>query len=152
MKVLVLSDSHGNYSKMKELFEKDSYRAVIFLGDGLREAENLYRISGAVPVYRVAGNCDFTFGEMVFTEQIIELAGKRIFITHGHSYSVKSTPARLVERAKQAGCELALYGHTHIPKIEEREGVTLANPGALAGGCYAVMTIDKKISIELMEM
>lgn len=152
MKVLVISDSHGSYSKMRELFEKDSYRAVIFLGDGLRDAENLYRVSGATPVYRVCGNCDFCVGSPIYSEQIIELSGKKLLITHGHLYSVKNTLERLFEKAKALECDAALYGHTHIQKIEERGGILLANPGALCHGKYAVMTIDKQIKIEFGDL
>ena len=142
MKVLVISDSHGRASSMLSLFKTDNFRAVIFLGDGLRDADRLYEMSGGVPVYRVSGNCDIMIGETVLSEQLIELSGKKIFITHGHNYSVKSSTERLFETAKRLGADVSLFGHTHTPFYEKRDGIILANPGSLAAGKYAVMTIE----------
>ncbi len=147
MKILVISDSHGNFEKMRELFFKDNYRAVIFLGDVIRDADRLYDISGAVPVYKVSGNCDF-YSPDTYDEQIIELGNKKILITHGHKYSVKSGYHRLREAAKLKQVDIALFGHTHIPFYEKQDGLILANPGALVNGKYAVMTIDRQINFK----
>ncbi|MBQ8605286.1 MAG: metallophosphoesterase [Clostridia bacterium] len=147
MRVLVISDSHGNFGRMYDLFKKEDCRAVIFLGDGIREAERLYDMSGAVPVYRVRGNCDMGAFNTP-DEQLIELAGKRIFITHGHNYFVKSGLFRLRARAMELSADIALFGHTHSQFYEKQDGIILANPGALTFGKYAVMTIDGSISIK----
>lgn len=148
MKVLVVSDSHGAYGKLYDVFKSDNFRAVIFLGDGLREAQKLYDISGAAPVYKVRGNCDIG---MFFEpdEQIIELSGKKIFITHGHNYFVKSGYHKLMAKALSLGVDAALFGHTHNPFYEKQGGLIVANPGALSYGKYAVMTIENnQISIK----
>jgi putative phosphoesterase len=34
-------------------------------------------------------------------------------------------------RAKELGCSLVLYGHTHYAEIIEDDGLTLVNPGAI---------------------
>lgn len=141
MKVLVISDSHGAYSKMYTLFKSDNYRAVIFLGDGIHDADRLYDISGSVPIYKVAGNCD-TLMPMAFHDQLLELGGKRIFITHGHNYFVKKSVHRLYEKALEHSADIALFGHTHIPFYENKGGILLANPGSLMQGKFAVMTIE----------
>jgi len=37
----------------------------------------------------------------------------------------------LVNAAKQNGCRIALYGHTHLYRTEVVEGVFVMNPGSL---------------------
>ena len=143
MKILVISDSHGSFNKMREVFLSDNFGAVIFLGDGIRDADRLYDMSGAVPVCRVSGNCDF-YSPDTISEQIIELSGKKILVTHGHKYSVKSGYHTLRYIAKKRGVDIALFGHTHIPFYEKEDGLILANPGALSNGKYAVLTIEQK--------
>lgn len=74
MRILVLSDSHGHLSRVMEIYNKTRCEAVIFLGDGLKDAQDLYKISGSVPVYMVCGNCDFFAGGTPDT-QLLELEG-----------------------------------------------------------------------------
>lgn len=141
MKVLVISDSHGSYEKMRDLFYDGDWNAVIFLGDGLREADRLYDISGPVPVYRVKGNCDM-YAPDAFDEQLLILAGKRVFITHGHRYGVKNGYALLSNTAALKNADIALCGHTHTQFYQKQDGVILANPGALVNGRYGVLRIE----------
>ena len=47
MKILVFSDSHGHLSRVMEIYNKTRCQAVIFLGDGLRDAQGLYSVSGS---------------------------------------------------------------------------------------------------------
>ena len=111
------------------------------LGDGLREADRLYDISGPVPVYRVKGNCDM-YAPDAFDEQLLILAGKRVFITHGHRYGVKNGYALLSNAAALKNADIALCGHTHTQFYQKQDGVILANPGALVNGRYGVLRIE----------
>ena len=151
MKILVFSDSHGSYGKMSEIFRNIRCDAVIFLGDGLSDAERLYKTSGAVPVYRVCGNCDFMpLG--VPDMQLLELDGARVLITHGHRQGVKSGTDALEAQARRMNSDVALFGHTHRQFYEKRGGLILANPGSVAAGKYAVLTTGKEIHFEFGEM
>ena len=54
----------------------------------------------------------------------------------------------LALEAKRRGCDIALYGHTHVADICEMEGVTLINPGSLRysmgkGGSYCYLVVNK---------
>ena len=40
--------------------------------------------------------------------------------------------SRLVEKAKNEGVDVLLYGHTHIPMCEEKEGIICCNPGSVS--------------------
>lgn len=151
MKILVISDSHGDFEKVVRIFRDGRYGAVIFLGDGLHDAQELYKISGAVPVYAVCGNCDF-FSSGVPDMRLLELAGKRVLITHGHRQDVKNGTALLEAAADRMDADIALFGHTHVQYLSERDGRIFANPGSVRSGRYAVMTIEKETEIEFREI
>ena len=147
MKVLVLSDSHGNAERMVELYKEGGYRAVIFLGDVVRDADRLAIITGGIPVYRVKGNCDMF--ESALDEQIIDIEGKLVFIAHGHNYHVKSGYGAFINAALAKSVDVALCGHTHVQHFERVGDLIVANPGSVASGHYGVLTIDKNIDFEL---
>ena len=143
MKVLVLSDSHGHARRIKEILDSDNFGAVIFLGDVVRDTERITKPT----LYCVKGNCDLF--EFEPDERIIDIGGKLIFITHGHNYHVKSGYGAFINAALGKGVDVALCGHTHIQHFERVGELIVANPGALAGGNYGVLTIDKNIDFEL---
>ncbi|MDE7440373.1 MAG: YfcE family phosphodiesterase, partial [Clostridia bacterium] len=102
---------------------------IIHLGD--TSADGNY-IRGKYPDKTVVinGNCEvFCVGEK---EKVLDIEGVKIFACHGHMYSVKTTLSRLAKRAKELGCDIALYGHTHDAREDEIDGVTLLNPGTLS--------------------
>ena len=89
MKVLVLSDSHGNISNMLQAFEREQPRLVLHLGDCWRDGERLQgRLSG-VPLEQVCGNCDFRTVQPV--EKLLFWEDKRVLMCHGHTYGVKQS-------------------------------------------------------------
>ena len=45
------------------------------------------------------------------------------------------------DAAREAGADAALFGHTHRPFCERRAGILCLNPGTLARGQYAVLTV-----------
>ena len=151
MRILVLSDSHGHLSRVMEIYNKTRCEAVIFLGDGLKDAQDLYKISGSVPVYMVCGNCDFFAGGTPDT-QLLELEGRRVLITHGHRQNVKSGLLGLKSQALRSHADIVLFGHTHQSLLTEQDGLLLANPGAASCGKYAVLTLNGKIEIEFGDM
>ena len=85
MRILVLSDSHGaveNMARCVDLVEPDH---ILHLGDCLRDAEALHRLYPHIPLDAVAGNCDWALDAP--TERLLELAGHRILMMHGHTHS-----------------------------------------------------------------
>lgn len=126
MKILVLSDSHGTSSPIINTIEKTSPDAVIFLGDGVREADTISH-KYDIPFYLVKGNCDFGEYEDM---QLIELSGKRLFFCHGHKYCVKGGCGIITQTAQKYGADIVLFGHTHIPYEHYENGMYLLNPGS----------------------
>ena len=148
-KVVVLSDSHGNtggIEKLDNIFSESD--CIIHLGDTSADGAKIAR-KYPYKTYLVNGNCDaMRCGE---NELVIEIEDIRIFATHGHLYSAKSTLSKLAKRAKELKCSLALYGHTHRADESELDGVTLINPGTMSrysrqSYCYLVVNKDKAVA------
>ncbi len=138
---VILSDSHGRRAalqKISPLFAENDF--IVHLGDGAADMRDC-RHAFPQKTFVLSGNCDLSFGE---EELVLEEEGVRIFCCHGHRYGVKGNLSRLAMRAKELGCTVALYGHTHRADIREEEGVLCVNPGALGSYsdpsyCYLVL-------------
>ena len=158
MKILVFSDSHGKVDKMAQIVgNSQDARVVIFLGDNIRDIEQVQELHPHLNYYAVPGNCDFLSTKP--REQVVELAGARILITHGHRHGVKSELDTLASHAKKEGCHAAFFGHSHIAHEEIKNGITLLNPGSITeprgqiGASYAVCEInDGAIVTQIIEV
>jgi putative phosphoesterase len=133
--------------------------ALLFAGDGMWDIvqfiENAYvneRFREALPpvVAFVAGNGDGDqyrvslpvagdapepedipgYSLTVPSRQIVRACGYGIFLTHGHRHSVDISPEILVGSAHAMDCDIAVYGHTHIPFNEEFSHILALNPGS----------------------
>lgn len=147
IKAIVISDSHGNLSNVKEIIRKEKQiDAVFHLGDMLGQDEEL-KIMCNCPVYAVRGNCDF-FSPYSLTD-VVTLENNRIFMAHGHTFGVNWGLGTIVDVAREQGCNFVMYGHTHIPDITPCGDVIAMNPGSVTQPrqkgrqpTYIVMTID----------
>ena len=140
MRILVLSDSHGDiYAMQKAIDAQPTAEAVIFLGDGYMDFEKCRPLLKDKRIYCVRGNNDFHCDYP--RNSIIEEGGLKIYITHGHYEYVKSGLAGLVSISRRNNCKLALYGHTHIQYSTYKDGIYYFNPGSLKEGCYGVIDI-----------
>lgn len=135
MRIGVFSDSHGDHRALDELLEKMGYiDAACFLGDISADADYLRERLAAMPqqpvLYAVRGNNDLA--SMLPDSLLIELGGKRIYLTHGHLFR---GPLALTLRAKEQRADVAMFGHTHIAFCEYDDGVLLLNPGSAGRYC-----------------
>ena len=154
MKLLILSDTHDNYPlAIKALEHAGDIDQIIHLGDGMDDARIIEDISGK-PVIMVAGNCDLSTS--IPKDIRTTIARKEFFLTHGHSYSVKSGLTQLYNKAVSEEVSIVLYGHTHIPAIETINDVMFVNPGCLKHNTftsYATLSISSgNISAEIIEI
>lgn len=131
MKILVLSDSHNHYERVREavLLHPDA-KACFFLGDGASDAEALSVEFPRLPLYIVHGNCDM--GSFQPAEGIVPMDGNLIFYTHGHLYQAKLGLGGLCQAAIRSGANIVLYGHTHMPRHDFFQDIHFFNPGSLA--------------------
>lgn len=143
--ILIISDTHGNYPiaiKATDLAAPIDY--IVHLGDGLEDAQLVEECTG-LPVVKVPGNCDFP--SYMPKDVTVIFSDKKILLTHGHTYSVKSGLHRLYEKAVAEGTAIVLYGHTHAASIEKFNGILFINPGCLAPNSVkmtcAILSIKK---------
>ncbi|MCD7745547.1 MAG: metallophosphoesterase [Lachnospiraceae bacterium] len=131
MKILIVSDTHGYEDNLKRALDAvGAPDCMIHLGDSESTLENMQKIANC-PVYMVGGNCDY-FTRLPLT-RIEELGGCRIFMTHGHYYYVSVGVRDLAEEARTNNCNVAMFGHTHRPFIDESDPeLTILNPGSLS--------------------
>ncbi len=130
MKILVISDTHGDTNKAEEAIRSNKeINLIIHLGDYFRDAQKLSGMFPDIPIEYIYGNSDFMV-ENVPAEKMLEVCGKKIFITHGHRYSVKWDYGRLYKKAEELKADMILFGHTHVPEIIEKDDVFLLNPGS----------------------
>jgi len=156
MLIAVLSDSHRHaYELNQVLMHIQDTDMIIHLGDNVEDVDML-RNGYKGNIINVRGNCDFS--SFVPTERLEELEGKKLFLTHGHKYSVKSDLLRLKYRAKEVGADIVLFGHTHEAIELYEEGIWFINPGSLAlprnrYKSYAVMDLDNlNIKVSIREL
>ena len=129
-KVLVISDTHGRTDNLDKILPLvQPLDQLIHLGDVGRDTDYIEVVSGC-PCCFVAGNNDF-YSELP-RERLIKLNGVPIFLTHGHYYYVNSRKDFVRSAAVQRGAKIALFGHTHVPYIEEEAGILVACPGSLS--------------------
>lgn len=149
MKYLCFSDSHGSdYLIARALALHPDATAVFFLGDGLSDVEK-YLESDRRVWYAVRGNCDISAiaaGRLVPKTQSITLGARRFTLTHGDLYGAKYGLAGLTAIAADSSSDVILYGHTHQPYLEYRDGIYYFNPGSISPSymntpTYGVITV-----------
>lgn len=141
MKILVISDTHGQRSAAERAYIAEEPDIVVFLGDGREDMTHLCRVFPSAEVYTVKGNCDlFTDAPAYICET---WGGVRVYACHGHRHDVKNGLSPLACAASSMGARLALFGHTHRQTFRVENGVALLNPGSLGyGETYAVVTAE----------
>ncbi|MDP4120653.1 MAG: metallophosphoesterase [Bacillota bacterium] len=142
MRLLVVSDTHGDfYNLNKVILAQPKAEVIIHCGDGEQQVEDCKSVYSNRMFLSVCGNCDFCSSKPPTI--IRNIAGKTVFITHGHMFGVKSDTEQLVSKAKEHGAEILLFGHTHQPLLDYRDGLYILNPGSLKGldGTYGIVDI-----------
>ncbi len=130
MKILVVSDTHRYQGNLYELFTQlDDIDYVIHCGD-VEGCEDEIESVCDVPFVAVAGNNDFC--SFLPRERVLEFMGHKIFVAHGHTYSVSSGLWRIIDEAKDRECDIALFGHTHIPTYSTDGSLQIMNPGSIS--------------------
>lgn len=125
VKILVFSDSHGRVGPMQRAIDAEVPDLVCHLGDCERDCRQLVWDG---PLCQVCGNCDLAPAQPgVYSAAY---AGYRFFMTHGHLYGVKYGLLRLSLAAQEAGADVVLFGHTHVPYCSCEGGRWFLNPGS----------------------
>lgn len=160
MKILILSDIHGDYETLEKIIENESFDKLIILGDlfnyGFISSDlknnkiiNLLQ-RNKHNLILIRGNCDnyIDYENLgLFAHDIITipLNNHNVTLTHGNRYSKGFLP--------DYHGDMFISGHTHIPMLLKEQGIIYINPGSIGkprGGSsksYAVFH-DNKIEIK----
>jgi uncharacterized protein len=117
----VISDTHGllRPEAVEALRESDR---ILHAGD-IGAPEILEALAKIAPVTAVRGNVDTASWARALPEtEVVEAGGLLIYMLHDRG--------QLDLKPEAAGFRVIVYGHSHHPKIEEKNGVLYFNPGS----------------------
>lgn len=126
----VVSDTHGQLSNhVFEVFQ--GVNLILHAGDIGRE-DVLLALEAIAPVCAVAGNVDgYSDGRPRPLARELTTPAGRIALTHGHLAGAPAGNRRqLMAYFARFKPEIIIFGHSHIPCLEEQAGVVLFNPGS----------------------
>ena len=151
MKIGIVSDSHGSTRAIDRMLSHPAAEGVtlwLHAGDITPDAEYLAMVTeGKAKVRYVAGNSDWPEPGARY-DDVVEAAGHRIFLTHGHMYGGRFATKMLCDAAGESGCDIAVDGHTHVAEISTGH-ITVLNPGSVARprdamqGSFLVMELEQ---------
>lgn len=121
----VISDTHGllRDEAIEALHGSD---LILHAGD-VGPPEILERLSQIAPVFVVRGNTDHSAASAAWPEtEVVSLTGG---VPGVLAYMLHDI-GLLALNPKAAGFSVVVYGHSHRPTMERREGVLYFNPGA----------------------
>ena len=149
MRIGIMSDTHGSAEQALEIIPRmGKIDLLIHLGDYIEDSLILKTKFKELKILSIRGNCDRNSpGD---DEIVYQLESYKLFAVHGHQYGVKSNLNKLYYRALELGCNIALYGHTHVPVNIKYEDMLIMNPGSLGcprGGSkatYGIIELEEK--------
>lgn len=148
MRIGVISDTHGSLSAWQAAISVfNRVDLIIHVGDVLyhgprnplpdghapKELAAVLNCS-EIPLLFVRGNCDCEVDQMVLDWPIqnpyllVQANGKRIMAQHGHERGIDEQ----IDLANRYRVDILLTGHTHLPRLEDHNGIIVLNPGSAA--------------------
>jgi uncharacterized protein len=117
----VISDTHG-LLRPEALAALQGPDRIIHAGD-IGDPAILDRLAEIAPVTAVRGNVDReAWAKSIAETELLEVDGTSIYILH--------ILENLDLQPKAAGIQAVIYGHSHVPKQELKDGVLYFNPGS----------------------
>jgi putative phosphoesterase len=117
----VISDTHG-LLRPEAVEALQGVSRILHAGD-LGTPEVLATLNQIAPVTAVRGNVDHgAWAVALPSSEVVEIEGVSIYMLH--------ILADLDLKPEAAGFEVVVYGHTHVPKLEIKNGVLYFNPGS----------------------
>ena len=163
MKILIMSDIHGDYENLNNVLKNESFDKLIILGDlfsygfnyNNKDENNILKLLSNYKdaIILIKGNCDenINYEEFgLFAHDIISLHLNNhvVTLTHGNKYSKGFLPSY--------HGDIFVSGHTHVPMLLKEQGIIYLNTGSIGkprGGLdksYAIFE-DNKIEIKTID-
>jgi putative phosphoesterase len=135
----VISDTHG-LLRSEALAALRGVERILHAGD-VGSPEILDRLRDLAPVTAIRGNVDRGVWAAALPEtELVEAGGISIYMLHDI--------AQLDLKPEAAGFRVLIYGHSHQPKMEEKNGVLYFNPGSAGPRRFRLPVSLGKLVIE----
>jgi uncharacterized protein len=139
----VISDTHGLLRPEAIEALRGSER-IIHAGD-VGDPEILEQLAAIAPVTAVRGNVDkATWARELSDTQVVEVGGVEIYVLHNLE--------ELDLKPEAAGFSAVIYGHSHVPKQEVRNGVLYFNPGSAGPRRFKLPVTAGRVSVQRGEV
>ncbi len=148
MKIGITGDTHGSKKAMRLVLGMAPPVDYWFHTGDYSQDGKFLAYETKLPLLSVAGNTDPADGKANIDE-LITLAGKRIWLTHGHHYMYGYQINEIAWWARKLDVDIAVFGHTHIPMVKWFGDILLINPGSPIlprdeqGPTFAVLTVNE---------
>jgi hypothetical protein len=125
MRIGVISDTHGVFHPAVPAHFA-GVAQILHAGD-IGRAEIIQQLEAIAPVVAVTGNVDWggPLDRQIPRIQRLELEGCSIYMTH-----IGGTPNELQGRLPTPRPDVYICGHSHIPLLQQQQGVLFLNPGS----------------------
>ena len=138
MRVGVLGDTHGLLRSTACEAMRDC-GLILHTGD-VGDKEVLHELRRIAPVVAVRGNIDTgAWARGLPLAEVAEFDGRSFYLLH--------RLADLDLNPRAAGFDAVLYGHSHQPAIEWRDGVLFFNPGSAGPRRFSLPVTVGRIEI-----
>ncbi|MCP4715062.1 MAG: YfcE family phosphodiesterase [Deltaproteobacteria bacterium] len=139
-KILIISDSHGNTSRLTHILKTElPVDIIIHCGDGANDLDEL-NLPHTITLIRVNGNMDRCQPNSFPRIARETINTKKTIITHGDHFRVNEDCSLLLQQGQREGADLILFGHTHVAFHQPGPPI-LFNPGPANNGMYGIVTI-----------
>jgi len=134
MKVGLLSDSHGELENLRRAAKAlaNKVELIVHLGDDWDDCRVLEEMG--LKFIRVPGVFSSYYQDpRIANRRIEEFNHWKVLLSHTPSSHQNDLPQDIKPEdvTAQGKVQVLLYGHIHIPKIEESQGILCVNPGHL---------------------
>ena len=160
MLIGLISDTHipdrARILPQKVIEAFNNVELIIHAGD-LTSPKVIEELETIAPVMAVQGNMDRVNGIDLPRAKVIEIESLKIGVIHGEVYPRADTD-QLLYLAKELGVDILVSGHSHQPKIEQKDGILLLNPGSpivprLADRTVMLLEInDSAVDVEIVKI
>jgi putative phosphoesterase len=117
----VISDTHG-LLRPQALAALEGVELIIHAGD-IGDRRILRKLERLAPVYAVRGNTDRgNWSADLPLTRVVEVGGVHLYVLH-ELFCLDLDPAA-------AGLAAVIFGHSHSPYLERKNGVLYLNPGS----------------------
>jgi len=148
MKILIFSDSHGDVETMVQVIEKEKPDAIIHLGDGKADVEQLKLKYPSLPFHNVLGNVDSSNPDEEWIK-FTEIYGLRFVLVHGHLMINETKEPKQTDENRISGrnkmlklidehdADILLHGHSHEAFMHRTKAISgktcwIVNPGSIS--------------------